>query len=77
MNDKQLEALVNHIALEAGSGLSVGTLYGDMALAVAREVRAKCAAECRAMYEALREATPLDGSRAAVAQELERRILGA
>ena len=48
MNDKQLEALVNHIALEAGSGLGVGTLYGDMALAVAKEVRERCAKLCRA-----------------------------
>ena len=47
MDDKKLIALVNHFALEAGGGLTVGTLYGDLALAVGRAVREQCIEACK------------------------------
>ncbi len=67
-----------HAELTAAPRARKSPLYDQAALdaAVASE-RERCATECRAMAEGLREASPLDGSRAAVAQELERRIRGA
>lgn len=77
MNDKQLEALVNHVALEAGAGLGLGTLYGDMALAVAKEVRERCAKLCEQVADDGDAWRPLDGTRGVALRAAAARIRGA
>jgi hypothetical protein len=80
MNDQQLEALVNHIALESGGGLSVGTLYGDVAMAVAKAVRERCAKsleDAAARLLAPKRTNEVDRHTAAVLQDHAARIRGA
>ena len=62
------------VALQSAAQVRVAEALADAKVAAERE---RCAAECRKMRDALNEASPLDGSRAAVAEELERRILAA
>ena len=47
MRNDELEALVNEMACRGGmGGLDVGTIYGDLALDVAKAVREWCAKLC-------------------------------
>ena len=76
LTDKELSAIVQAWGNET-TQRNIVDLCRDVARAQEAAERERCATECRAMAEGLREASPLDGSRAAVAQELERRIRGA